>query len=83
MVLISADFDTACFDIATADVEDAPALDPLAKYEIIEKDGGIYIKGDEETIKNSGRQLNIKCQAQGPEKVLVIGRCGIASLHFG
>lgn len=64
----------ACFDIKTGDVEDAPALDPIAKFEIIEKDGGVYIKGEEEVIKASRGHLNTKCQAKGDEKVLVIGR---------
>ncbi|KAF1985590.1 hypothetical protein K402DRAFT_334245 [Aulographum hederae CBS 113979] len=63
----------ACFSVATGDVEDAPALDPLAKFEVVEKDGAVYIKGDEATIKG-GRNLNIKCAAaKGDEKVIVIG----------
>ncbi|KAL9088025.1 MAG: hypothetical protein Q9165_006366 [Trypethelium subeluteriae] len=63
----------ACFNVATGDVEDAPALDPLAKFEIIQKNGGVYIKGDKEGITSSRRSLNLRCQAQGQEKVLVIG----------
>ncbi|KAF2091194.1 hypothetical protein K490DRAFT_71422 [Saccharata proteae CBS 121410] len=63
----------ACFSVATGDVEDAPALDPIAKFEIIQKDGAVYIKGDEETIKASRRKLDFKCTASGSEKVLVIG----------
>ncbi|KAL2350016.1 hypothetical protein BJ546DRAFT_1032336 [Cryomyces antarcticus] len=63
----------ACFNIATGDVEDAPALDPLAKFEVIQKDGAVYIKGDEETIKAGRRNLNLKCSPKGNEKVLVVG----------
>lgn len=63
----------ACFNVATGDVEDAPALDPLAKFEIIQKNGGVYIKGDKEGITSSRRNLNLKCQAQGQEKILVLG----------
>ncbi|KAL0264570.1 Apoptosis-inducing factor 1 [Diplodia seriata] len=63
----------ACFKVATGDVEDAPALDPLATFELIEKDGGVYIKGDEATIKAGRNTLGFKCSAQGSEKVLVIG----------
>lgn len=63
----------ACFNIATGDVEDAPALDPLAKFEIVEKSGAVYIKGEESIIKASRRQPNVKCQAKGPEEVLIIG----------
>lgn len=54
-------------------MEDAPALDPLATFEVIQKDGGVFIKGDEETIKANRRSLGFKCSAQGNEKVLVIG----------
>lgn len=63
----------ACFNIATGDVEDAPALDPLSKYEIVQKDGAVYIKGEEATIKANRRVLNVRCSAQSSEKVLVIG----------
>jgi len=63
----------ACFNVASGDVEDAPALDPLATFEVIQKDGGVFIKGDEETIKANRRSLGFKCSAQGNEKVLVIG----------
>ncbi|MCJ1280974.1 hypothetical protein MMC26_000292 [Xylographa opegraphella] len=58
---------------ATGDVEDAPALDPLAKFDILEKNGGVYIKGEEATIKASRRSLNHKCSPQGPEKVVIVG----------
>jgi hypothetical protein len=63
----------ACFNITTGDVEDAPALDPLAKYEILEKNGAIYIKGDEATLKANRRKLSIKCSAKGNEKVVIVG----------
>ncbi|KAF1966622.1 hypothetical protein BU23DRAFT_486098 [Bimuria novae-zelandiae CBS 107.79] len=63
----------ACFKVSTGDVEDAPALDPLAKYEVFEKDGAVYVKADEDTIKANRRFLNLKCLASNDEKVLVIG----------
>ncbi|OCK88738.1 uncharacterized protein K441DRAFT_668554 [Cenococcum geophilum 1.58] len=63
----------ACFNIATGDVEDAPALDPLSKYEIVQRDGVVYIKGEEATIKANRRVLNVRCSAKSSEKVLVIG----------
>ncbi|KAL8904370.1 MAG: hypothetical protein Q9207_003322 [Kuettlingeria erythrocarpa] len=63
----------ACFNVATGDVEDAPALDPLAKFEVYEKNGAVYIKGEEATIKASRRKPDVKCKAQGEEKVVVIG----------
>ena len=63
----------ACFKVSTGDVEDAPALDAIAKFDILEKDGGVYIKGEEQTIKASRRQPNTRCSAQGQEKVVVVG----------
>ena len=63
----------ACFNVGTGDVEDAPALDPLAKFEILEKNGGVYIKGEESTIKASRRSANHKCSATGQEKVVIVG----------
>ncbi|KAL9578541.1 MAG: hypothetical protein Q9203_007057 [Teloschistes exilis] len=63
----------ACFNVGTGDVEDAPALDPLAKFEVFEQSGAVYIKGEEATIKASRRQPNVKCKAQGKEKVVVVG----------
>ena len=66
----------ACFNIATGDVEDAPALDPLSKYEIVQKDGAVYIKGEEATIKANRRVLNVRCSVKSSEKVLVIGGLG-------
>ncbi|KAL8680542.1 MAG: hypothetical protein Q9186_003293 [Xanthomendoza sp. 1 TL-2023] len=63
----------SCFNVGTGDVEDAPALDPLAKFEVYEKSGAVYIKGEEATIKASRRNPNVKCAAQGQEKVVVVG----------
>ena len=63
----------ACFRVATGDVEDAPALDPVPKFEVVQKDGGVYIKGEENTIKTSKRTLNIKCKPKGNEGVVVVG----------
>ncbi|KAI9682164.1 MAG: hypothetical protein M1817_000218 [Caeruleum heppii] len=63
----------ACFNIETGDVEDSPALDPLAKFPIKEKDGAIYITGEEGIIKASRRTANVKCSPQGQEKVVIVG----------
>lgn len=64
----------ACFNVKTGDIEDAPAPDPLQKFEIVQKDGAVYIKGTEADIKAARRTLSIKCKAQGKEQVLVVGR---------
>lgn len=63
----------ACFSVATGDVEDAPALDPLGKFDVIQKDGGIYIKGQEQLIKKGRRGLSIKCKKESKEKVVIVG----------
>jgi len=64
----------ACFKVSTGDVEDAPALDPLNKFDVVSKDGGVYIKGQEKQIKDGRRFLNIKCKSSGSEKVVIVGR---------
>lgn len=64
---------TACFKVATGDVEDAPALDPILKYDVFERDGAVYVKTDEEKLKANRGALNAKCSAVSEEKVLVIG----------
>jgi len=63
----------ACFKVSTGDVEDAPALDPISKYEVLEKDGAVYVKTDEDTLKANRRHLNLKCLSVSDDKVLVIG----------
>jgi len=63
----------ACFKVSTGDVEEAPALDPISKYEVFERDGSVYIKTDEDTLKANRRTLNIKCSSKSDDKVLVIG----------
>jgi hypothetical protein len=65
---------TACFNIYSGDVEDAPALDPLAKFEVVERDGAVYIKGEESAMKGYGGNLNIKCAAKNDQNVVIIGR---------
>ncbi|EME46161.1 hypothetical protein DOTSEDRAFT_125938 [Dothistroma septosporum NZE10] len=64
----------ACFNVKTGDIEDAPAPDPLQKFEIVQKEGEVYIKGSQEQILANKRTLNIKCQAKGNDHVVIIGR---------
>ena len=63
----------ACFNTHTGDVEDAPAPDNLATFEVLEKNGGVYIKGEESDIKNGRRSPDVKCSSTGGEKVVVVG----------
>lgn len=63
----------ACFSIGSGDVEDAPAPNALAKFDVYEKDGAVYIKGDETSIKFGQRDPVLKCQAVGDKRVVIIG----------
>jgi hypothetical protein len=54
--------------------KDAPALDSLAKYNITEKDGRVYVTGNEKELKgNWPESLSLKCKASGAENVVVVG----------
>ncbi|KAK4555811.1 Apoptosis-inducing factor 1 [Recurvomyces mirabilis] len=66
----------ACFKVSTGDVEDAPALDPLHRFDVLVKDGGVFIKGQESQIKEGRRTLKFKTktQSKGQEKVVIVGR---------
>jgi NADPH-dependent 2,4-dienoyl-CoA reductase/sulfur reductase-like enzyme/nitrite reductase/ring-hydroxylating ferredoxin subunit len=63
----------ACFNVSTGDVEDAPAPHALNKFDVVEKDGAVYIKGKEADIKGGKRTVNIKTTPQSDEKVVIIG----------
>ncbi|KAI0443090.1 hypothetical protein F4803DRAFT_516832 [Xylaria telfairii] len=67
----------ACFNAKTGDVEDAPALDALAAFEVVERDGAIYVKGEEAVIKSGRRKPNIRCRGgvstSDADKVVVVG----------
>jgi len=67
----------ACFNVKTGDIEDAPALDPLKKFTVEEKDGAVWVTGtSEEELKNSRKVLSIKCQTSAQskkEKVVIVG----------
>jgi NADPH-dependent 2,4-dienoyl-CoA reductase/sulfur reductase-like enzyme/nitrite reductase/ring-hydroxylating ferredoxin subunit len=63
----------ACFNVATGDVEDAPAPHALNKFDVVEKNGGVYIKGQEKDIKGGSRKVNIKTTPQSDDKVVIVG----------
>ena len=66
----------ACFNAKTGDVEDAPALDALPVFKTIERDGAVYISGEESAIKSSKRKPNFKCTTAVDEsrnRVVVVG----------
>ncbi|KAI1806011.1 hypothetical protein F4811DRAFT_512361 [Daldinia bambusicola] len=66
----------ACFNGQTGDIENAPALDALPVFKTIEKDGAVYIEGEEATIKAGKRKPNFKCGTTGgtlADRVVVVG----------
>jgi hypothetical protein len=63
----------ACFNIGSGDVEDAPAPNALNKFELVEKNGAVYIKGEEAAIKSGQRDPVFKCSPSTAEKVVIIG----------
>lgn len=63
----------ACFDVATGDVEDAPAIDPIAKFDLVERDGAVYVKGEKATIKSNRAKANTGCTTSSGENIVVIG----------
>ncbi|KAF6816916.1 Apoptosis-inducing factor 1 [Colletotrichum musicola] len=66
----------ACFNAKTGDVEEAPALDALPVFKVTERDGGVYISGNEATIKAGRRKPNFKCNTAGGASdggVVVVG----------
>ncbi|KAH8671432.1 hypothetical protein BX600DRAFT_480520 [Xylariales sp. PMI_506] len=76
----------ACFSGKTGDVEDAPALDALPVFKVLEKDGAVFIQGEEATIKSGRRKPNFKCatgQAQGDRVVVVGGGSGALGVVEG
>lgn len=63
----------ACFNVCSGDVEDAPAPNALEKFEVFEKDGAVWIKGEEKAIKAGQRDPVMKCDAEKEGGVVVVG----------
>ncbi|KAH0564883.1 hypothetical protein GP486_001722 [Trichoglossum hirsutum] len=63
----------ACFNAGTGDIENAPALDPLFHFPVTERDGAVYIEGDEAMIKAGRRSGGIHCTVEGQEHVVIVG----------
>ncbi|EXJ70677.1 uncharacterized protein A1O5_05667 [Cladophialophora psammophila CBS 110553] len=63
----------ACFNVHNGDVEDSPAPMALNKFNVVEKDGGVYITGKEADIKGGKRTVNIKTTPSSQERLVVVG----------
>ncbi|CRK36257.1 hypothetical protein BN1708_016512, partial [Verticillium longisporum] len=57
--------------------EDAPALDALPVFNVTERDGAVYLTGEEAAIKGSRRKPNFKCRSAAgagtDNKVVIVG----------
>jgi NADH dehydrogenase FAD-containing subunit len=65
----------ACFNASTGDIENAPAIDALPSFELSEKDGSVYVTGEQQAIKSSRRKPNVTISgsANTSDKVVVVG----------
>ncbi|KAI1258641.1 hypothetical protein F5Y18DRAFT_340360 [Xylariaceae sp. FL1019] len=66
----------ACFNGKTGDVEDAPALDSLATFKLVEKEGAVFVQGEESLIKAGRRKPKFTCRATSgsdSDKVVIVG----------
>ncbi|KAL4801931.1 hypothetical protein BDV18DRAFT_164442 [Aspergillus unguis] len=63
----------ACFNVKSGDIEDAPAPAALNTFELQEKGGAVYIRGDESAIKTGQRISEHKCSASGPGGLVIVG----------
>ncbi|PMD23607.1 hypothetical protein NA56DRAFT_643691 [Hyaloscypha hepaticicola] len=64
----------ACFNAKNGDIENAPAIDSLPSFQLSEKNGAVYITGEQQSIKGSRRKPNIKISGiSGSEKVVIVG----------
>lgn len=65
----------ACFNASNGDIENAPAIDSLPSFALFEKNGSVYVTGEQANIKGSRRKPNIKIKGgvSGSEKVVIVG----------
>lgn len=63
----------ACFKVESGDIEDAPAPAALNTFDLVEKSGAVYIRGEESAIKTGQRISEHKCSAHGPGGLVIVG----------
>lgn len=65
----------ACFKASNGDIENAPAIDALPSFELSEKNGSVYVTGEQQAIKSSRRKPNVTVSksSSSNEKVVVVG----------
>lgn len=65
----------ACFNASNGDIENAPAIDSLPSFALSEKNGSVFVTGEQASIKGSRRKPNIKIKGgvSGSEKLVIVG----------
>ncbi|KAI9490076.1 monodehydroascorbate reductase [Zychaea mexicana] len=64
----------ACFNVKSADIEDAPALDSLQRFDVSVENGNVYVTVSEEQLKNFRRHPHCaKHDPKNKETVVIIG----------
>ncbi|RMZ87808.1 hypothetical protein DV736_g4962, partial [Chaetothyriales sp. CBS 134916] len=63
----------ACFSANTGDVEDAPAPNALNKFDVVEKDGSVYVRGKEADIKAAKRVVGVKVVPKNQQRLVIVG----------
>lgn len=63
----------ACFNVKSGDIEDAPAPAALNTFDLVEKSGAVYVRGEESAIKTGQRISEHKCSAHGPGGLVIVG----------
>lgn len=65
----------ACFNTSSGDIEEAPAIDNIPCFELSEKNGAVFVKGDADTIKASRRKPTLRRAGQQAvtDKVVIVG----------
>jgi NADPH-dependent 2,4-dienoyl-CoA reductase/sulfur reductase-like enzyme/nitrite reductase/ring-hydroxylating ferredoxin subunit len=59
----------ACFDLSTGEALRAPALSPVACWQVVERDGRIFVTEKREQPKPRGKRAT----AQTPQRIVIVG----------
>jgi apoptosis-inducing factor 3 len=59
----------ACFDLRTGEALRAPALSPVACWQVVERDGRVFVGEKREQAKPRGKSA----MAQAPQRIVIVG----------
>ena len=63
----------ACFDLRTGEAIRAPALNPLARWNIEQRDGVVFVTAEVESAAGASAPLAARTNGSGPESVVIVG----------